>query len=126
MLQCELRLPNDDTSLTSFICTQESLRECTLDVTKCRNVQYLRTISAENRLAHPGVELSPVMWLEGWFCVCMCTHLVTMSAHESSALISYFSAAACHRRSYQKYIPDHNHTRTGCQNTSEHMSTNER
>lgn len=56
----------------------------------------------------------------------MCTHLATMSAHESGALISYFSAAACHQHSYQKYIPEHNHRRTGCQNTSEHMSTIER
>lgn len=70
--------------------------------------------------------VSAVMWLEGQLCVCMCTHLATMSAHESWALISYFSAATCHQHSYQKYIPDHNHRRTGCQNTSEHMSTNER
>lgn len=48
----------------------------------------------------------------------MCAHGAAMSAHESWALISYFSADACHQHSYQKYIPDHNHRTSGCQNTS--------
>lgn len=58
--------------------------------------------------------------------VCTCTHLATMFTHGSWALISDFSTDGCHQHSYQKYIPDHNHGRTGCQNTSDHMIPNER
>lgn len=36
---------------------------------------------------------------------------------KSRLLISHFDADACHQHSYQKYIPDHNHRRSACQNT---------
>lgn len=85
------------------------------------------SLLASKQVSHNAARVEfTVMWLEGSSCVCMCTNLATMSAQETWALISYFSTAACHQHSYQKYIPDHNHRRTGCQNTSEHMSTNER